>query len=116
MSYTLAFWQDGDDLDPQDTYSRLREGSRVDGVTDVDAAQVDRALTERLVGWRRDENVLLPPGSSPDEGPAFDVLVAEQYVDFTAYGADGDDLNAIIDVMRPLGFRLYDPQTDDRFN
>ncbi len=115
MSYNLAFWADGDDLDPQQTYAALGDGAHVDGVRLIDAAQLEAALTAQLVGWRRDAHILQPPGADPDGAPAFDVSIGAQLAEFVGYGTTGDHFNAIIDVMGSLGFRLYDPQTGERF-
>lgn len=113
MSYTLAFWAGGDDLDPDETYLAFAD-DLIAGVGVIDAAEVDRAL-DGLVGWTRDANFLHPPGSGHD-GAAFDVSIGIQLAQFTAYGIqDGNHLNAVIDAMHPLGFRLYDPQTRERF-
>jgi len=115
MGYTLAFWAGGDDLDPKETYLRLDE-EFVEGVAVIDALAVDRAIDEKLLGWTRDGNILQPPGADPDGAPAFDVSIGTQLAQFTGYGIeDGEDFNAIIDVMHHLGFRLFDPQTVERF-
>jgi hypothetical protein len=115
MSYTLAFWAGGDDLDPDQTYLAFAD-DLIAGVGVIDSAAVEQAIADRLVGWTRDANILQPPGSDPDSGPAFDVSIGIQLAQFTGYGiTDGEHFNAIIDAMHPLGFRLYDPQTRERF-
>lgn len=115
MSYNLAFWADGDDLDPQETYAALNAGEHVNGVRTIDVAAVEAALTAQLAGWRREGNILQPPGADPNGAPAFDVSIGTQLAEFVGYGTDGDDYNAVIDVMGPLGFRLFDPQVGERF-
>lgn len=115
VSYSLAFWSGGDDLDPVDTYRALDE-RHVEGVRRIDAEEVERALLEGLPGWTRDSNILQPPGADPNGAPAFDVSIGTYLAQFTGYGIeDGEHFNAIIDVMHPLGFRLFDPQTNERF-
>lgn len=113
MSYTLAFWTGGDDLALDETYLAFAD-DLIAGVAVIDAAEVDRTL-DGLVGWTRDANFLHPPGSGPD-GPAFDFSIGIQLAEFTGYGIqEGEHFNAIIDAMHSLGFRLYDPQTRERF-
>lgn len=115
MSYTLAFWSGGDDLDPLETYRAL-DDELVEGVRPIDAAELEHALINGLPGWTRDANILQPPGADPNGAPAFDVHVGSHIAEFTGYGIeDGEHFNAIIDVMHPLGFRLFDPQTGERF-
>ena len=116
MSYNLAFWAGGDDLDPLTTYTALNSGEHVEGVRAVDVAVLEDALSSQLKGWRRDANILQPPDAQPDAGPAFDLSIGAQLVEFIGYGTGGDHYNAIIDVMRPLGFRLFDPQAVERFD
>ncbi|WP_392426029.1 hypothetical protein [Barrientosiimonas humi] len=114
MSYSLAFWSGGDALDPQQSYETMNEGRRLDGVDEVSSGDVETALGS-LPDWRREGNFLFPPGSVVDEDPAFDVYVGEQMVEITGYSAEGEQMNAIIDALSPLGLRLYDPQTGERF-
>lgn len=115
MSYTLAFWAGGDSLDPDETYLAFAD-DLIAGVGVIDAAAVEQTIAEELVGWTRDANMLQPPESDPDSGPAFDVSIGLQLAEFVGYGIqNGDHFNAIIDMMHPLGFRLYDPQTRERF-
>ena len=116
MSYNLAFWSGGDDLDPADTYRRIDGTEPVEGVVPVDRELVVQSFAERLPGWTWGGQFLSPPGVDPENGsPSFDVDIGAQMVQFVGYGMTGDAANAIIDAMRPLGFRLYDPQTDERF-
>lgn len=114
MSYNLAFWAGGDDLDADETYLALEE-NHIDGVRVIDAGEVLGAL-DALEGWSREPNFLYPPGSGPEGGPAFDFRIGTQLAEFIGYGIqDGDHFNAIIDALHPLGFRLYDPQVRERF-
>ncbi|WP_346076135.1 hypothetical protein [Gordonia cholesterolivorans] len=114
MSYTLAFWSGGDSADCGETYNRLNSGERVAAVRPVDAAAVEGAIGD-LDRWSRNQNMLYPPGGTAADGPAFDVFMDDQLVVFTGYGVEPHDINVVIDVMRSLGFRLYDPQTLERF-
>ncbi|OAN34022.1 hypothetical protein [Microbacterium sp. H83] len=121
MGYELTFWAGGDDLDPLETYRRL-DAETIVGVRDVDADQLVDALATKLSGWtrsgeRRDHQFILqPPGADPDGSPAFDVNIHPQHARFDGYGIeDGEDFNAIIDVMHSLGYRLFDPQVNERF-
>ena len=112
MTYHLAFWQGGDpDVDPEGVYLMLSGGGHVD---DVDAVDLDaiRAALDGLDGWSRDRGVLRCPG--PD-GPVFEVAVGPQMIEFVGDGVGRDHINAVIDVMHPLGLRLYDPQVGERF-
>lgn len=115
MSITLAFWAGGDDLDPEETYEQLHAGERVEGVTPADAAQVVAAFAQAQPTWQWDGQLFTLPARGGGEGGAFDVALGEQLVELVGYGVAGNDLNAVIDVMRPLGYRLYDPQIAERF-
>lgn len=60
--------------------------------------------------------MLYPTGAADGGAPVFEVHFSERFAEFIGYGIDDTDhFNAIIDVMHPLGFRLYDPQTRERF-
>ncbi|MGB3604551.1 MAG: hypothetical protein WBA38_13495 [Gordonia sp. (in: high G+C Gram-positive bacteria)] len=114
MSYTLSFWSGDDAADCMDTYRRLNTGERVEHVALVDKAGVERALSG-IDGWRWSQSLLYPPGSHLEGSPVFDIFVDTQAVTCTGYGVEAADINTVIDVMRELGFRLYDPQTNERF-
>lgn len=114
MSYTLAFWRGGDGAECTETYNRLNNGDRVDGVHPVDKAVVERALAD-LDGWTWSQSMLYPPGSHIEGSPVFDVFVDTHAVTCTGYSVEAADINTVIDAMRELGFRLYDPQTGERF-
>jgi hypothetical protein len=113
----LAFWSGGDDLDPVDTYLTLvGDGDDVRSVREIDAGALEKALTDGLPGWSRAGNILQPPGADPDGAPAFDVHIGSHLATFTGYGIeDGEHFNAIIDAVHILGYRLFDPQTNERF-
>lgn len=115
MSYNLAFWAGGDDLEPGDVYSRLSDGQHVDGVEAVQQTRVEEAFEEDLAGWTWDGLSLRPPETDPEGTPVFEVFIGEQLVEFIAYGFEGRHANTIISAMHPLGYRLFDPQVDERF-
>ncbi|BCF86530.1 hypothetical protein RQCS_60750 (plasmid) [Rhodococcus qingshengii] len=115
MSYNLAFWAGGDDLDPGSVYTRLNGEQHVDSVDMVDRDRVLRAFAEDLPGWTWDGQFLRPPGSDPEGTPAYDVSIGEQLVEFIGYKFRGEHANEIIGAMHSLGYRLYDPQTLERF-
>ncbi|MGB3698826.1 MAG: hypothetical protein WBA05_15480 [Gordonia sp. (in: high G+C Gram-positive bacteria)] len=114
MSYTLAFWSGADAADCADTYIRLNKGEPVDGVRPVDAAAVERAMAG-LADWSRSGTMLYPPGGTSADGPVFDVFIDTHAVVYTGYSVAPQHLNEVIDLMRALGFRLYDPQRMERF-
>lgn len=115
MSYNLAFWAGGDDLDPADTYTQLNDEQHTTGIDTVDRERIVRAFAEHLPDWTWDGQFLRPPGVDPEATPAFDVAIGDQMIEFVAYGFQNDLANAVIDSMLPLGYRLYDPQTGERF-
>lgn len=43
------------------------------------------------------------------------MYLGDQHAELTAYGAEGEQLNAIIEMMRGRGYRLFDPQLGTRF-
>ena len=73
------------------------------------------AIAAGLPGQQCGGQLLQQPGVARSEVPAFAAHITEQLVKFTGYRFDGENGNAIIDVMRPLGYRLYDPQVNQRF-
>ena len=115
MSYNLAFWAGGDDLDPGSVYTRLNDEQHVKGVDVVDRDRVLRAFAEDLPGWAWDGQFLRPPGSDPEGTPAYDVSIGEQLIAFIGYKFRGEHANEIIGAMHSLGYRLYDPPTLERF-
>ena len=116
MSYNLAFWAGGDDLDPDNVYTRLNDEQPVNSVDVVDRDRVLRAFAEDLPGWTWDGQFLRPPGTDPEGTPAYDVSIGEQLVEFIGYRFQGEHANEIIGAMHSLGYRLYDPQTSGRFS
>lgn len=115
MSMNLAFWagEDGD-VEPHLIYQQLAEGKQVEGIPTIEAAEV-RAALNALSQWSFDGEVLLPPRSTPEAGPRFDVHIGEQMVEFVAHDATIRQLNTVVTVIRDLGMRLYDPQVQERF-
>lgn len=115
MSYTLAFWSGGDDLDPVETYLSLDEHA-VEGVHPIDIPAMRKALSDGLPDWTWTENILQPPGADPNGAPAFDFHIGPHLAQFTGYGIeDREHFNAIISIMNSLGHRLFDPQISERF-
>lgn len=116
MSYTLTFWAGGDDLDPLETCRKL-DVEIVDGVRLLGRDEVDRALLDGLPGWVREGVHLHTPGADAEHGGSFEVHIGERIAAFVGYHIEeGEHFNAIIDAMRALGFRLFDPQTNERFS
>ncbi len=111
----MAFWVGGDNLDPADVYARLCDQQPVNEVAAVDRERVVRAVADALPGWAWDGHILQPPEAEPDAAPAFDAGIGSQMVEFIGYGFENEHANAIIDVMHSLGYRLFDPQTGERF-
>ncbi len=115
MSYNLAFWAGGDDLDLSHVYARLNDEQHVSGVNAVDRDCILQAFVEDLPGWAWDGQFLRPPGTAAEGTPMFDVYIGEQLIEFIGYGFQSEHANAVIDAMRPLGYRLFDPQVGERF-
>ena len=115
MSVNFAFWSGGDDLDALDAYSRLNDEEYVPGVAALSRDRVLRAFADELPGWAWDGQFLQPPGTAPDDAPAFDVSIGEQMVQFIGYGVEYEHANAIISAMHVAGLRLFDPQVNQRF-
>ncbi|SNC62401.1 hypothetical protein SAMN05445756_0686 [Kytococcus aerolatus] len=115
MSTSLVFWAGGDDLDAADVYAALDEGRPVDGVTAVSRDEIVDAFADGLPGWSWDHQFLHPPGADPEGTPAVEVYLGDQHAELTTYGAEGEQLNASIEMMRGRGYRLFDPQLGTRF-
>ena len=115
MSYNLAFWMGGDNDDPGVLYARMNADEPVSDVAPVDHDRVVQAFVEDLADWSWDGQFLRPPGVDPGGTPAFDVSIGDQMVEFVGYQFQGELANRIIDAMNPLGYRLFDPQTGERF-
>ncbi|MCW2785063.1 MAG: hypothetical protein JWP74_1580 [Marmoricola sp.] len=120
MSYDLAFWRDSRDIrpEPQATYQALVSGESVDG---IDVIGVDQILLAILATFP--EAVREPNGEhewvvweSPTDVGMFEVVWSDKHVLVSLRGAGTDTVNAIIDVCISRGTRLYDPQTDERFD
>ncbi|WP_028263865.1 hypothetical protein [Atopobium fossor] len=47
---------------------------------------------------------------------AFQIFTTPQIVRFDCYGMQGDDMNALIDILAGFGCPLYDPQVSTRFD
>jgi hypothetical protein len=113
VSYDLSFWKQKPRvrLDPQAVYERLLEGERIEGLVDLPVDRILARIAETFVdGWERlDEyNWEAAEGS-------FQVHVSPQHFLISSYSLPGEVLNLFIDIGLEFGCRLYDPQTDVRF-
>jgi hypothetical protein len=82
VSYNFAFWSGANDLDPEQVYRQLNDERHIAEVDVVDRKLVLEAIAEHLAGWSWDGQILQPPGTDPDEVPAFDVSIDKQLVEF----------------------------------
>ncbi|MDB5344723.1 MAG: hypothetical protein JWP89_3100 [Schlesneria sp.] len=113
MSYDLCFWKQAPKApaDPQDTYERLIEGERVEGVSDLPADRILTRIAEIFTGsWER-----LDDSNWEREDCSFQVWFTPQCFVVYAYSVPGDDLNLLIDIGAEFGCMLYDPQVGERF-
>jgi len=119
VGYDLAFWSDKRRLRPQPrkVYAKLVEGQRVRGLDNFAAAEVVAALSDRFPGMVTDGSGYgsyeLPSGAG-----VFEFSWSAQHLVVSARGSVSDDeMNAVIDICVDIGgARLYDPQTDERFD
>ena len=115
MSYSFAFWAGNSAVDPEEAYMKMNLGEQLDSITPLDREAVLQGLLQHLAGWSFDGQFLRPPGTEADGGTVFDVHIGGQMLEATAYSFEDEQVNALIDAMRALGLRLFDPQVGVRF-
>lgn len=115
MSYQLAFWKGSTQIEAEQVYLRLIDAQEVEGIDPVDATSVLAALREAFASWSVEANLWTFQPNDHGNGPGFDLGLDPYLVTFTCYGLENEQMNEIIDVMVGLRFRLYDPQTRERF-
>ena len=122
MAYDLAFWTDTrtERPEPNTIYAELLAGRAVEGIGPFNAVATLDALAEKLPGLKPSPTTAT--GSATWEAPSgatvFEFSWSPQHLIVTARGRyTGDQMNTIIDVGTDVGGgRLYDPQTDERFD
>lgn len=114
MGYDLNFWAYADESVPRGpkdhlaVYRALCAGDRPDGVRDLPVDAIRAGLDDALAGWNREDD-----HSFERAGVSIEVLTTPFWVRFDLFGDwTGDDANALIDLMKPFGCPLFDPQAD----
>lgn len=112
MSFDIAFWRYSDTLehDHAAVHAALVNGSKVDGLTELDTHAMMRSLAELLSAWERiDEQRWERPKQ---------YLVASPYPQHLSismsFGAARPVLLKIATPMRRFGCGLWNPQTNKR--
>ena len=122
MAYDLAFWNDPrtERPEPKVIYAELVGGGTVEGLAPFNAAAMLDALAQEFPGVT--PSPVAAAGTTawedPDASAVFEFTWSPQHLVATARGSfTGDQMNAIIDLGVDVGGgRLYDPQTDERFD
>lgn len=124
MSYDLYFWRQEPEcsLSPAEIVGRLEESNTPDipGLAHLDTARLIVRLREVLPeiyeNQTTDPDFPLQLIWEDKDDNAFLVHWSEIHVSIESHGVDGEILNKIIDVALEFGCRLYDPQTDVRYD
>jgi hypothetical protein len=113
MGYDLSFWKQRPTMkiDPQNTYERLSEGERVEGLEDLPISPILARIGEVFSdGWEQ-----LDAYNWESARGSFQVSTTPQSFRIDCYGMEGEDMNHFIDIGTEFGCPLYDPQTGVRF-
>lgn len=121
MAYDLVFWTDlrGARPDPKVIYQALLDEQPVEGLGPFQTSQVLAALSGYFPGLTPSNDAV---GSTvweaPDASSIFEFSWSPQHLLAVAHGTYSDEqMNSIIEVCVEIGGgRLYDPQTDERFD
>lgn len=120
MSQQFVFWKTDRQLDARAVYEALMDGQSVPGLEVLDASTGERAIIAAFPDWavgatRADggEQTAL---EAPDQHRAVMVDYLPQAVTASCYGMGPDDWNRVISAFVDLGWPLYDPQIDARFD
>lgn len=113
MSYQLAFWKyktDGNHPH-QKTYERLIEGELTEltealSIQDL-REEVKKAFTD---GWTQ-----LDQDTFEAKGKSFQLFTTEHFALVDCGGMEGEEMNEFIDIGAKFDCRLYDPQTNQRY-
>lgn len=118
VSYDIYFWrQDGSVQDsPEELLDKLMSEGPVAGVVEIDADALGRNIIAALPAFVVEESTPAQTMLQRETGGAFDIQWYPQCVSVSAHRPiDGDDWNAIIDVMNGAGLAVYDAQLAERF-
>jgi hypothetical protein len=118
VSYDLVFWKSaGPAADPAATYDRLANREHAEGIEELPIEQFLHALAGAFPGSVREPN-----GSdewqiwdAPDGSRGFETWWSPFHVETFCRGLTDDEMNRIIDVALSFHCRLFDPQTNERF-
>lgn len=119
MSYDLAFWAGPrSSREPASIYQDLMDGHAVDSLGTFATAPVLAALEAKFPGLSAPLEAGQAFWESNPAGVMFEFFWSEQHLVAMARGQfTNDQMNAVIDVCVSVGGgRLYDPQTDERFD
>ncbi len=124
MSYDLCFWRYIDETaqgigkKPEylHLYRDLMSDQVPEGMGALAVDEISAAITSAMAvvqEWTLDGVMVWVKEPSG----VIEAYVHEFYVSFSLRGAwSGDDVNRLIDVMKPFGCPLFDPQTGERFS
>ena len=120
MSYDLAFWRQEQQLPqlPNAIYAALLDGERVQGLSDLDVESFLAAILERFPTATREPNgdAEWIVWTTPDSQAGFQAEWSRQHVVVFCRGTSGGLMKRLIEIAADHGCRLYDPQTNERFD
>jgi hypothetical protein len=119
MSYDLVFWRqlNGYAGSPAETYTRLIERERVEGLADLDIEAMLGRLQQVFPTLVRERNgdANWATWVSENQQDSFQVEWTAQSVIVACRHVHTDDMNRIIDWAATFACPLFDPQTGERF-
>lgn len=119
VAYDLAFWAGPrTSREPSSIYMDLLNGQEVPGLRPFAISEVLNELQARFPGLRAPLGAGQANWESNPPGAVFEFSWSQQHLLATARGTfTNDQMNSIIDVCVTVGdARLYDPQTNERFD
>jgi hypothetical protein len=120
VSYDLVFWRQAGPVaePPAAIYRDLLEGRQVDGLLELEVDGFLRAILERFPDAVREPNGSAEwiCWSAPDAHGSFQAEWSAQHVIVFCRWLSNEDMNRLIDIALEHDCRLYDPQTDERFD
>lgn len=120
MSQQFVFWKTDEQLDARAVYEALMNAETVPGLEPLDADAAERAIIAAFPDWvvegaRADGGSQTALGA-PDQSAGLMIDYSAQCVSASCYGMGPDEWNRVIGPLVGLGWPLYDPQIDARFD
>jgi hypothetical protein len=113
--YELLFWKYKEEiyLNNHEVYERLLDKELIDGLEELQTEVIVNRIAKVFSNWERIDEFSF---KNANEVGAFHIITTSQSIQINCYGAKGNDMEKLCQVMEEFKCPLYDPQVPVRYD